>query len=121
MEEIKEKCGQVCDTDLGSDIDGKYYNQLWKNIDCKAMFKHSIFDRLSMFSKPVAKYNLPKYVKDEFTYQGKLQIQPLYADNSKCMSNVMSKSMHLRLQSVLKCIFTFHSINLLWETTMDCR
>ena len=84
VEEIKQKCGQVCDTDLGSDIDGKYYNQLWKNIDCKAMFKHSIFDRLSMFSRPIAKKDLPKSVKDEFTYQGKLQMKPLYADNSKC-------------------------------------
>ena len=84
VEEIKEKCGQVCDTDIGSDIDGKYYDQLWKNIDCKAMFKHSIFDRLSMFSKPIAEYNLPKSLKDEFTYQGKLQMKPLYADNSKC-------------------------------------
>ena len=88
VEEIKEKCGQVCDTDIGSDIDGKYYDQLWKNIDCKAMFKYSILDRLSMFSKPIAEYNLPKSLKDEFTYQGKLQIKSMYADNSKCMYNI---------------------------------
>ena len=88
MEEIKDKCGSVCDTDLESDLDGKYYNQLWKNIDCKAMFKNSIFDRLSMFSRPIAKKDLPKSVKDEFTYQGKLQMKPLYADNSKC--NILS-------------------------------
>ena len=84
MEEIKEKCGPVFDTDLDSDIDGKYYNQLWKNIDCEAMFKHYIFDKPSMFSRPIAENDLPKSVKDDFTYQGKLQMKPLYADNTKC-------------------------------------
>ena len=83
MEEIKEKCGSVCDTNLDSDLNGKYYNQLWKNIDCKAMFKHSIFDEPSMFSRPITKNDLPKSVKDEFSYQEKLQIKPLYADNTQ--------------------------------------
>ena len=81
--EIKQKCGQVCDTNLESDIKGKYYNQLWKNIDCQAMFKHSIFDRVSPFHKPLSENILPQFVKDEFTYQRKLQMKKLYADNSK--------------------------------------
>ena len=81
--EIKQKCGQVCDTNLESDINGKYYNQLWKNIDCQAMFKYSIFDGKSHFRKPPSENLLPQSVKDEFTYQRKLQMEELYADNTK--------------------------------------
>ena len=81
--EIKQKCGQVCDTNLESDIKGKYYDQLWKNIDCQAMFKYSIFDGKSQFHKPPSENLLPQSVKDEFTYQRKLQMEELYADNTK--------------------------------------
>ena len=96
VDEIKQKCGQVCDTDLESDIEGKYYNQLWKNIDCDAMFKHSIFDRLTMFSKPIHQHELPKSVKNEFIYKERIKMQPLYGDSSKCMSNTITiTSMYL--------------------------
>ena len=81
--EIKQKCEKVCDTSLESDIKGKYYNQLWKNIDCQAMFKHAIFDRASPFCKPLSENLLPQFVKDEFTYQKKIQMKKLYADNFK--------------------------------------
>ena len=81
--EIKQKCEKVCDTSLESDIKGKYYNQLWKNIDCQAMFKYSIFDGKSHFRKPPSENLLPQSVKDEFTYQRKLQMEELYADNTK--------------------------------------
>ncbi len=30
---------------MTSDYQGLYYDQLWKNIDCKAMFENDIFDR----------------------------------------------------------------------------
>ena len=81
--EIKRKCGQVCDTNLESDMDGKYYKQLWKNIDCKAMFENPIFDEPSKFLKPLQEKHLPQSVREEFTYHGKLQIKSLYADNTK--------------------------------------
>ena len=81
--QIKQKCGHVCDTNLESDMDGKYYKQLWKNIDCRAMFENPIFDKPSKFLKPLQEKHLPQSVREEFTYHGKLQIKSLYADNTK--------------------------------------
>ena len=90
--EIKQKCGQVCDTNLESDMDGKYYKQLWKNIDCLAMFENPIFDMPSNFHKPLREKHLPQSVREEFTYNGKLQIKSLYADNTngKLLSCIVS-------------------------------
>ena len=85
VDEIKQKCGQVCDTDLESDIDGKYYKQLWKNIECQTIFKYPIFDRPTMFPKPLQQHDLPKSVKNEFTYKVEIKMEPLYGDSSNGM------------------------------------
>ena len=82
IKKIKQECGTVCDTEINSDLYGKYYPQLWKNIDCIAMFQHPIFDRLSEYQKPLKMKHLPHKIKTEFTYGGRLEIKPLYADNT---------------------------------------
>ena len=78
---IKEQCGSVCDTGITSTIMGKYYPQLWKNIDCPAIFQDSIFDKPSEFDFPLQLGYLPEFLKKEFDYNGQVKLTSAYADN----------------------------------------
>ena len=42
--EIKAACGNICVTNQ-TGVPGKYYNAIWKDFDCNALFSHSLFDR----------------------------------------------------------------------------
>jgi hypothetical protein len=42
--EIRETCGQICDTTI-TGVKGKYVDAIWKNFDCKELFSSDSFDR----------------------------------------------------------------------------
>ena len=83
VKQMKSQCGSVCDTSIKSSFMGQYYPQIWKNIDCPAMFQTPLFDRPSEFSPPLKLRQLPKFLKQEFSYNNQVTLKSAYADNTQ--------------------------------------
>jgi hypothetical protein len=43
-EKLKSSCGNICFTNE-TGVRGKYYNAIWKDIDCKSLFSKPLFDK----------------------------------------------------------------------------
>ena len=86
---MKRHCGSVCDTGITSTIMGQYYPQVWKNIDCPAMFQDPLFERPSEFSFPLGLQYLPEYLKREFSYNQQVKLTPAYVNNTHSNARFM--------------------------------
>ena len=97
---IKKSCGQVCDTKTSSDFEGKYYKQIWKNIDCKDVFENPNYFRCNSFKKYfllkkklmissresefdvlLQLMHLPLYLRDEMSHHGQADFVSSFGDN----------------------------------------
>ena len=77
---VKASCGDVCDqTILGKH--GKYFDEITKNIECLGLFSNINIDLPSQFKEAPSK--IPKWLRDDFSYNGKVKLFEDYRDNSK--------------------------------------
>ena len=60
---------------------GKYYNFIEKAVDCKALFENDLGDLPSEFPSPPRKF--PKYLREDFTYNGRLEYKEWYKDETE--------------------------------------
>ena len=77
---IKKSCGDVCNQSLRG-RKGELFEEIYKNIDCPALFNNSDFDKLSEFESPLMK--IPKWLVPEYTYGDRVKIKHNYMDDSK--------------------------------------
>ncbi len=78
---VKKSCGEICDQTI-SGKPGKYFDEIHKKVDCDALFSNPDIDDPSQFHDPPSR--IPKWLKDEYSYSGKIPIDyNYYYDDSK--------------------------------------
>ena len=77
---IRESCGEVCDT-TKTGVPDKYYDFIEKEVNCKALFENDLIDRPSELPRPPKK--IPKYLLDDYTYNGRLELKSWYLDDTQ--------------------------------------
>ena len=81
---IKKQCGSLCEPDLSYinyDISKEIsYKNLEKIPNCNAMWNTSIFDHKSSFKDPIQ--TIPTYLKNYFSYDGRVKISPHYLNDT---------------------------------------
>ena len=83
---IQESCGELCDTSVDHIVaykrgHQKHFDYLSKKVDCSALWGNSAIDEASNFC--VSPMNIPKYLYDNFTYNGQIQVLPSYHNEEK--------------------------------------
>jgi hypothetical protein len=91
--QIRKKCGNLCGPDLSyinQDITKEIsYRNLEKIPNCSAMWNISIFDQASAFKDPIQ--TIPKYLKNYFSYDGRVKISPHYLNDTFNENHVTHK------------------------------
>lgn len=77
---VRKSCGQLCDASV-TGSPGKYFDQLTKAVDCKALFENENVDNASQFSAPPMR--IPKWLYSDYNYDGRVEIEYFYRDDSK--------------------------------------
>ena len=77
---VRKSCGEVCDQTI-TGKPGKYFDEITKNIDCPGLFSEVGMDLSSQFESAPAR--IPKWLRDDFGYHGKVELLEDYRDNSK--------------------------------------
>ena len=77
---VRKSCGEVCDQTI-TGKPGKYFDEITKNIDCPGLFSEVGMDLPSQFESAPAR--IPKWLRDDFGYHGKVELLEDYRDNSK--------------------------------------
>ena len=78
---IRKSCGQLCDVSMTSGTQGKYFDQLTKEVDCKALFENENIDNVGQFKEPPMR--IPKWLYSDYDYNGRVPIEHFYRDDSK--------------------------------------
>ena len=79
IKSVRESCGKVCDTEI-SGKSGKYFDVLKKDIQCDPLFTNPDIDVTSEFKSPLQR--VPKWLRDDYSYLGKVEIVNEYLDDS---------------------------------------
>ena len=93
INEIKKQCGKLCEynsTKYEPILDGSefYYVPIEKEVNCKALWNSSIFDKSSTLKLTVQK--LPVYLRKYFSYNNIVDIKPYYFDEKT--SNIWNQT-----------------------------
>ena len=86
VQAIQKACGELCNTYLGHLIvfkrgHQKHFDYLSKTVNCSALWGNSAIDETSHSCASPMK--IPKYLLDNFTYNGQIQILPSYYNEQK--------------------------------------
>lgn len=84
LDSIIKSCGEVCDTTIKGKPD-KYFDQVTKNFDCPALFSNPDIDLPLQVERPPRK--IPAWALDHFTYQGRIDLDDDFRDDSKPDTN----------------------------------
>lgn len=76
---VKKSCGEVCDTSIAGK-QGKYYDEITKNVDCPALFSNSDLDEPSKFVEPPVR--IPKWLLNDYNYNEQIEIVYWYKDSA---------------------------------------
>ena len=77
---VRKSCGEVCDQTI-TGKPGKYFDEITKNIDCPGLFSDVGMDLPTQFES--APSRIPKWLRDDFGYHGKVELLQDYRDTSK--------------------------------------
>ena len=77
---VRKSCGEVCDQTI-TGKPGKYFDEITKNIDCPGLFSEVGMDLPTQFESAPAR--IPKWLRDDFGYHGKVELLEDYRDTSK--------------------------------------
>ena len=64
---------------------GKYFDEITKDIQCEPLFSNSKIDQPTQFQE--APQRIPKWLHEDFTYQGKVELKSDYRDQSNSEIN----------------------------------
>lgn len=92
LEEIQRDCGQVCNTTIKPVGVGKYYDVIKKDFDCFSLFESDTIDSrdketIAEVKKPLDYVQLPKRIRDLYTYQKRVQVREFYLDDAQAPAN----------------------------------
>ena len=79
VKSVKESCGEICDTKIDGKP-GKYFDVIKKNFQCDPLFSNSDIDVPLEFKYPPER--VPKWLRDDYTYHGKVEIVNDYYDET---------------------------------------
>ena len=87
---IQKSCGELCDTSLDHIVafkkgHQKHFDYLSKKVNCSALWGNSAIDEASHSCASPMK--IPKYLHENFTYNGQIQILPSYHNEEKLGDN----------------------------------
>ena len=92
LEKLQRDCGQVCNTTVKPVEAGKYYDVIKKDFDCFNLFESDAIDSrdketISEMKKPLNYVELPKRIRDLYTYQKRVQVRDFYMNDAQISSN----------------------------------
>eukprot|EP00095_Tigriopus_kingsejongensis_P005113 maker-scaffold161_size295871-snap-gene-1.34 protein:Tk05113 transcript:maker-scaffold161_size295871-snap-gene-1.34-mRNA-1 annotation:"hypothetical protein GUITHDRAFT_82324" len=82
--DIKAHCGEVCQTEVfNTNVVGKgqWYDIIEKNINCQELFENVHITDFEL-DLPRAMKKIPKFLLDDYSYQGRVPLLPMYMDDS---------------------------------------
>ncbi len=83
-------CGEVCDQNKEGKR-GKYFDTIRKHVDCKALFLNPDLDEPADFKHPPKFEDLPKWLVDLYTYDGKVEVKHWYWDSMVTKAGMITK------------------------------
>lgn len=92
LDDLKKDCGEVCDTTIKPVSDGKYYDVIEKKFDCINLFESPSIDKrqntsINVNKVPLGYVDLPKRIRDLYTYQGRVTVRDNYFNDGADPSN----------------------------------
>ena len=92
LSDLQRDCGQVCNTTVKPVKAGKYYDVIRKDFDCLNLFESPTIDKRenetpAEIRKPVSFTDLPKRIKDLYSYQGRVQVRDMYMNDANAAAS----------------------------------
>ena len=88
LEQVQLGCGEICNTTIKPISAGKYYDVIRKSFDCIDLFENPFIDNraaesIAGRSRPLAYQDLPKRIRDLYSYQGRVTVRDFYFNDAE--------------------------------------